>query len=140
MRINILLVLLGSVVVIAGVMLVAKPTTLIEDVFISDTSESFIYTIQLSLPFEYIDHFPKEKTELVQVSLGVNSWFEINANHYFGSETIVPDILQSQLMTDIAYEAMVVGESYLTIRFKQPVNYLLMADEASKNIVIRVNK
>ena len=130
----------GLIALMAGATGVLLPDSAIEDVFISNDAENFVYSITLSLPFEYVDHVPVEKTEVIQVSLRSNTWFGFENNEYLGSETIAPDILQSQMLTDIAYEGSVVGGPFLTIRFKEPVDYHLSVDESSNKIVIVVSK
>lgn len=139
-RINFLLGFFSLLALSSGVVFFTLPDTMIEDVFIADKPEDVVYTIRLSYAFELVDHLPQQKTEIVQVALRSTSLFAATINEYLGSEAISPDILQSQLLTDIAYEGLVVGGPYLTIRFKEPVDYLLTVDKAAQSIVLIVKK
>ncbi len=139
-RINFLLVFFSLLALGSTVVLFTLPDAMIEDVFIADRPDGFVYTIKLSQAFEVVDHLPQQKTEIVQVALRSTSLFAATVNEYLGSETISSDILQSQLLTDIAYEGWVIGGPYLTIRFKQPVDYLLTVDSAAQSIILILKK
>lgn len=117
----------------------AQANDILEDVSFTDKGENIEIKAKISLPFDYVKHFPSKRGKIIQIQLKVDQQKE-NKKKVKRRETIKPPTSAPLQIRDVIFEGNVRGGPYLVIRFKDVVKFRVEEVKNSQTITILVKK
>jgi len=122
-----------------GVAVSVQANDILEDVSFTDKGEEIEIKAKISLPFDYVKHFPSKRGKIIQIQLKVDGQ-EKDKKKTKRRETIRPDSSTPLKIRDVIFEGNVRGGPYLVIRFNDVVKFRVDEVKNSQTISIFVEK
>jgi len=126
--------------VLSSLNILQTPDNILEDVLVTEEGSALVMKIQTSIPVYYVDHYPSGRSSFIQVKVRVVSLLGADKNEYMGSESILPGFIEQVPIIDVAYEGDVPGGPFISMHFKEPVNYQIKEDPELKGLFIYISK
>jgi len=99
------------------------PDKLLDDVLVTQEGNLVVLQVKTNLPIKYENHYPKGPSDFIQVKVRSVSLTDVGRNEYMGNDSILPGFIEQIPIMDVAFEGDVPGGPYISLRFKEPVNY-----------------
>ena len=112
---------------------------ILEEVSFTDKGKEVEIKAKISLPFDYVKHFPSKRGKIIQIQLKVDQQ-ATDKKKTKRRETIRPPTSAPLQIRDVIFEGNVRGGPYLVIRFKDVVKFRVEEVKNSQAITILVEK
>jgi len=112
---------------------------ILQDVSIVDQNGVVEVATKLSVPFNYVKHFPRSRGKIIQIQIRIDDE-SLSAQELKRRETITPDSSEILEIRDVIYEGNVRGGPYLVLRFNSVVNFTIKHNENTKQLSIFIKK
>ena len=136
-------IIVGTVAILAifsGLQMLRAPDKILHDILVEEDGGKLMLQVKFNIPIRYEDHMPASFGNLVQIKVRPVSFSDTVKNEYLGSESILPGFMAKVPITDVAYEGDVPGGPLLTLRFSQPVSFVISEDSDFSSIILHLSK
>jgi len=136
-------ILLATIIVLVGLsslQVLQPPERILEDVTVEEQGSMMVLSIKTNMPIRYENHFPDGPSKFVQIKVRAVSFSGGGGSDFIGNESILPGFIEQVPVVDVAYEGGVKGGPFISLRFKEPINYQIKEDPELDGIQIYVPK
>jgi len=130
-------VLLGG---LSSLQVLQTPERILDDVTVEEEGSMVILNVKTNIPLRYENHFPEGPSKFVQIKVRAISFSGGDGVDFMGNESILPGFIEQVPVLDVAYEGSVQGGPFVSLRFKEAVNYQIKEDPELNGIKIFIPK
>lgn len=110
-------------VLLYSLQVLETPEKLLDDVVVTQEGNLVVLQVKTNLAIKYENHYPKGPSNFIQIKVRPVSLVSVNRNEYMGTDSILPGFIEQIPVMDVAFEGNVPGGPFISLRFKEAVNY-----------------
>jgi len=133
---TVLVITLAVIFIMSSLKVLQAPETIFDDVLVSEEGSLIVMHVKTNLPMRYVDHLPEGPSDFIQIHVRPISLLGADKNEYMGNEAILPGFIEQVPILDVAYEGSVPGGPFISLRFKQPVNFQIKEDPDLQGVLL----
>lgn len=112
------------------------PSQVIETVDIFKEDENIVVQIDFSIPVRYVNHFPKNTGEILQIKFRLVSLAQADRKEIISSKSLRPELVKQISLVNITFEGGVPDGPYVTFLFDKPMKYEVREDAQLKSLFV----
>jgi hypothetical protein len=128
-------------VIIIGVYVYYKygqeaPAQLVSEFHITTDKDGNNLEFGFANPVRYLEHFPKENSDVLQVKLRAIGFSDFTENLSLMDQFIPAGESQEKFLEDVRYEGNVPGGPFIVVRFTKPMKFRVTESNGLKGLII----
>jgi len=125
---------------LSSLQVLQTPERILDDVTVEEEGSMVILRVKTNLPLRYENHFPEGPSDFIQIKVRAISFSGGDGTDFMGNESILPGFVEQVPIIDVAYEGSVKGGPFISLRFKEPINFQIKEDPDLNGIQVFIPK